>query len=129
MIEKEFIPYELALELKQLRFNEPCLSYFDSRLEQQLGNFDFTEIEVYKVYNESASVLVPTFSQAFRFFRQKGYIVNIVCDAENVNHRYMFDIFYDIQLKYSGAYEVDTYEQTELECLKKLIELIKKGNK
>ena len=42
---KNFILYTEALELKKLGFNEPCLSYFDSRLEHQLGNFDFTEIK------------------------------------------------------------------------------------
>jgi hypothetical protein len=121
MIEKEFVPYEEALTLKELGFNEPCLaSYFHA--DKRLGLYEYINHGEY-------TVLAPTYSQAFRFFRQKGYIVNIVCDAENVNHRYMFDIFYDIQLKYSGAYEVDTYEQTELACLEKLIELVKGGNK
>ena len=31
--EKEFIPYELALELKQLGFVEPCFAYYkDGRI-------------------------------------------------------------------------------------------------
>ena len=28
MIEKEFVPYEESLALKELGFNEPCFGYF-----------------------------------------------------------------------------------------------------
>jgi hypothetical protein len=124
---KEFVPYELALELKQLGFDEPCLSYFDSRLEQQLGNFDFTEIKVYKVYNESASVLVPTFSQAFRWFRN-NYRLNTqiaFCEysvsSENA-WKFTLDNPTNVQI-WNGKFS--TYEEAELECLKKLIKIVK----
>jgi hypothetical protein len=70
-------------------------------------------------------VSTPTYSQAFRWFREKGYIMNIVCDAENVNHRYFFDIFYNIQFMFESGYEFETYEEAELACLKKLIEISK----
>ena len=78
--DKEFVPYQPSLDMKSIGFNEPCLSYFDSRLEQQLGNFDFTEI---KGYNESDSALSPLYQQAFRWFREKYGIEGVTQRAED----------------------------------------------
>ena len=47
MNKQDFVPYDQALALKELGFNEPCMGYFDTRLEHQIGNFNFTEIEGY----------------------------------------------------------------------------------
>ena len=44
MIEKEFIPYELALELKQLGFDEPCFGYYvDGELRDLVDKAEFEE--------------------------------------------------------------------------------------
>jgi hypothetical protein len=114
---KEFIPYEQALELKELGFNEPCMGYFDTRLEHQIGNFDFTEI---KGYNESVSALSPLYQQAFRWFREKcpdfDFGVGKIYNGSNTYH-------YHINL--SWEYFEGTYEEAELACLNKLIELVK----
>ena len=75
----------------------------------------------------------PTFSQAFRWFREK---YNIECyvncywnevDSSKrdyyANYNYGSDIFYSINIGFK------TYEEAELECLKKLIEIVKDGKK
>lgn len=120
-MKKEFLNYEQALELKELGFNEPCMSYFDSRLEQQFGNFDFTEIDS---YDKSIAALSPTYSQGFRFFREK-YNLHISI-SHSVNGK--FDCWTnDGNLLENSKYcDVDTYEKAELACLNKLIEIVKK---
>jgi predicted GNAT superfamily acetyltransferase len=107
-MEKEFLPYEIALELKELGFSERCLKsyYKGSSLLEGHGN----------VYDTPA----PTFSQCFRWFREKyGYLSYI--DMDNYSF-YRFTIY-----KGKGISEAPyhTYEEAELSCLKKLIEIIK----
>jgi hypothetical protein len=123
-MEKEFIPYEQALALKELGFDEPCLSYFDSRLEHQIGNFDFREVSGYK---ESTSALSPLYQQAFRWFREKyGYDVTI---KKCTPSEYKFEIeqlFVEGNNYYFIDFSFDTYEEAEVACLRKLIEIVKR---
>lgn len=109
MMEKEFVPYELGLELKQLGFKETCLGWFaDSYL--RIGAI----VENKHVQGEGET-LAPTYSQAFRWFREK------------------YDLFISI-VHYVNGYSIndlrrfDTYEEAELACLKKLIEIVKTNN-
>ena len=70
-MEKEFVPYELALRMKQLGFDEPCFGYYNSNGEFKTKQ---DEYELYLICNSkwiSPSCSAPTFSQAFRWFREK----------------------------------------------------------
>jgi len=64
---KEFIPYEQALELKELGFNEKCAAHY----------LDEDDLELkWKIYrnlsfNTDNCVQAPLYQQAFRFFREK----------------------------------------------------------
>jgi hypothetical protein len=43
IMEKEFIPYNLALELKDLGFDEPCFGYYEPN-----GDLDYIERHILK---------------------------------------------------------------------------------
>ena len=108
-MEKEFIPYELALELKELGFDEKCLSC-------SVSNTDASGITW-------TSVLVaPLYQQAFRWFREKYDMQLGICHINGG-----FDCWTnDGDLFENGKYcNFKTYEEAELECLKKLIEIVK----
>lgn len=127
-MEKEFIPYEQALALKELGFNEPCFGWYnygtlwifgsDMLLDGYAGGKD--------------RPIAPTFSQAFRWFREK---YNLFCEIQidrTTEPKFCFDIF---QYEHFGNYEeirigewylYRTQEEAELECLKKLIEIVKR---
>ncbi len=65
MLEKEFIPYEQALELKEIGFDESCFVGYSTSTEK---------LEYYSrplVTKDSFTVDAPTFSQAFRWLYQK----------------------------------------------------------
>jgi hypothetical protein len=104
---KEFIPYEQSLELKNLGFDEPCL------IKDTEQGEDFA---VYYVHQNG----IPTFSQAFRFFREKypdfDFGVGKIYNGSNTYH-------YHINLIWE--YFEGTYEEAELSCLIKLIEICK----
>ena len=138
-MEKEFIPYEQALALKELGFNEPCFAFY--RNDRQDKKLEFTNIELAKNYNGINSkdlfiaknedlflyVSCPTFSQAFRWFREKYDIYGIT--SYYGKNQYFIEL-----LDYKGNQLIqiedntfNTYEEAELECLKKLIEIVKDG--
>lgn len=135
---KEFVPYNESLELKELGFDEPCLAaYFvfgDAKIRD--GYYGQTEPELFingigkeledrmeelKMFAYCAS-LVPTFSQAFRFFREK-YELFCWIEKFHVDETYIFQIPPANFTKIQGHYI--TYEEAELACLRKLIEIAK----
>jgi len=82
MIEKEFIPYEQALALKALGFDEPCFGYYVIDDKQLI-------IEKWMQHpNQSTwTINAPTFSQAINFL--------YICSNKQI----------DIELKASDTYE------------------------
>jgi len=120
---KEFIPYELALELNQLGFNKPCLATIDQT--------DFIHIKGTEYPIRGAMIYdtidCPTYSQAFRWFREKYGLYSIVdIDSPPIT------FYYVITKKTQGGigvqnekFNFNTYEEAELACLKKLIEIVK----
>ena len=110
---KEFIPYEQALALKELGFNEPCFGWFTD------GHLRIGAVVENKHVQGEGELLAPTFSQAFRWFREKGYDVKVQKESAN-----LYFGFY-----WTGAAWIivgnGTYKQAELECLIKLIEIVK----
>jgi hypothetical protein len=124
-MEKEFIPYTLALDLKELGFDEPCFGYYtgDKKhlvLRPNVGR-----------RNEDLNDIVctsPLYQQAFRWFRETYNLSN--CIESHYTDEWFY--FYKIEGKdrnYSETQDYDNHEEAELECLKKLIEITKNTNK
>lgn len=129
-IEKEFIPYEQALALKELGFNEPCFAvYFGNGSNELFTINPSTSKELTKKMVELGHIPCPTFSQAFRFFREKYNIYasyGITNDYKEEENGFCISNFIDGKMNYLYTnWEVGTYEQAELECLRKLIEICK----
>lgn len=123
MLEKEFVPYEEALELKELGFNQySCL-----------GNYaDDEKHTLFTNGNQPGEINAPTFSQAFKFFRE-NYKLHTYIDFYHSD-----SYFYKIKSqdgRYVGntGYIVlhgiplftKTHEEAELACLKRLIQIVK----
>ena len=104
---KEFIPYEQALEIKELGFEEPC---FGAYVKNELF---IPETERPSIQSHSLhQCLAPLYSQAFRFFREKyGLYLSI-----NVKD----SIWYFETFSLNGY---KTYEEAEQACLNKLIQI------
>jgi hypothetical protein len=118
-MEKEFIPYEQALDLKELGFDEPCFGYRDG-----VGHLMIKSMP-------HSAISAPTFSQSFRWFREKH---NILATIYSNASGYLFEWHDSIGGTHRGWSEYegpneggvwDTYEEAELACLNKLIEIVK----
>ena len=127
----EFIPYDEALAMKVLlNFNEPCLGKY-LVTDPRDGNDIVLEIwNDENTYYEPVSMInAPLYQQAFKFFRENyGFVFYI----HTCNHFGELDFHPVIYMKDSKEPiadtlldEWDTYEDAELACLKKLIEIVK----
>jgi hypothetical protein len=128
---KEFIPYEQALELKELGFDEPCLGYYEPSKEFNYLNWETFKDFPYLAKNSEWQDLcgAPLYQQAFRWFREKNKL-HVVVDI-NISDEWCFSIF-NLNSKRNAEVEVlkkdeyyNTYEEAEIACLNKLIEIVK----
>jgi len=132
-MKKEFIPYEQALALKKLGFDEPCLAHLigfgDGTIENDKYFIKYQQVfyphdniksddkaEELELYSFGICG-VPLYQQAFRWFREKYNV-------------HMYPTKYDetkwwVNWATWTSKVFDTYEEAELECLKKLIEIVK----
>ena len=117
---KEFAPYEPSLNLKELGFNEPCFAWYDGRYPSSI-NQDYCKNS--EEWLNTIHCATPTFSQAFRFFREKYDLFGVV---EGKGYDYKRYYVYSINGKWHPSRPgLDTYEEVELACLIKLIEIVK----
>jgi hypothetical protein len=131
---KDFIPFELAYELKKLGFDEHCFGYFDSKSTLTISTNKTVVKDWVWIDNSLVPIdmtLAPLFSQAFRFFREKyNMLANVYSNAsgflfewhDTIGGTHRYDAGFDGPND-SGCW--DTYEEAELACLKKLIEIVK----
>jgi len=119
---KEFIPYEEALALKELGFDEPCIAFYEPNNEKVMI------VGVPQKYNNPTLLRLkdfcaPTYSQAFRWFREKYDLFGVV-EGKGYDHKKYY--IYSINGKWHPSQPgFDNYEEAELACLKKLIEITK----
>lgn len=136
-LRKEFIPYEQALELKELGFDEPCFFAFDNcSTPMRCTDLRTNEQKFNGVnYNSSSYTSQPTFSQAFRWSREKynwQHSIEPTADQHSRHLGYNYWIWnYKTREEHytmpknrpTGDWEYETYEEAELACLIKLIEI------
>jgi hypothetical protein len=122
-MEKEFVPYEQALALKELGFDEPCMRYYWTD-----GMFSKTYNEPFNFSKRHCEVSAPLYQQAFRWFREKYGLfgeINLTTKQEDVDVFEFFVLSIDDCL-FDDSKDYNIYEEAELECLTKLIEICKK---
>ncbi len=110
---KEFIPYEQALELKELGFDEGCFKCYHKD-----GHLDFNiENGYYYNFTLSQRVAAPLYQQAFRWFREK-YKFTYSIGNTNI-----------AVIHYLGTTQLlqnnDSYEAAELAVIKWFIDVAK----
>ena len=129
---KEFCTYEQARALKELGFDEPCIAYYNKK-----ELFSFTQIcnEPFKRHyiKMSNRLCTPTFSQAFRWMREKHLTYGIIIPT-NVSKIQGIDCILEIHPppdKHGIVYILEdgklytSYEEAEQACLDKIIQIVK----
>jgi hypothetical protein len=127
-MEKEFLPYTESLELKEIGFNEPCFKvgnpngvicwrFMDVVGMEGVGIDNLLEVEF-----DNRWVEIPTFSQAFSWLRKNYGYWCYIKEATKGTCRFYIEKFDE---KFFTSDIIDSYEEAELKCLKKLIEIVK----
>ena len=133
-MESNFVPYQIALDMKSIGFDEPCFGYYYTLNGK---DWEFGENESYNLLDEFYNIgpkftlIAPLYQQAFRWFREKYNLLGYVSQATISKGKvFMFScnegndtLVEDIDSDFK------TYEEAEFVCLKNLIEIVKKNNK
>jgi hypothetical protein len=138
-MEKEFTPYEQALALKELGFDEPCFKGYTEEYKTLISFSNTHTNTSVKNTLPTKPFTAPLYQQAFRWFREKynlcGEVYTVNMGAIDytflIRDLYSEDVKYDNFEANTGGYSgtFNTYEESELECLKKLIEIVEKQKK
>jgi hypothetical protein len=138
-MEKEFVPYELALRMKALDYDEPCFAYFlNSILQYPAWEKDYSYFnemsDINPNFKKHEHVLAPTWQSAFRWFREKyklycypnptgSWRYTGIYRGEDKKGKHWVGSLRDI----SGIILFfDSFEEAEIACLIKLIEIVEK---
>jgi len=133
-MDKEFVPYTEALALKELGFDEPCIYYVDKENEGYIYNFQCHPDEFIE-WCACDVIKTPLWQQAFKWFREEYniYVKINLHDPDRVDSwRFTLD-YIGGEIVYIHKSSPDTYfktyEEAELECIRKLIEIVKDEEK
>ncbi len=144
----EFIPYEQALELKELGFDELCIYAWCNKggwNKYKMIKEPITQIlktdgnpfggffsgknwnkEIIPNTKNSIKCSAPLYQQAFRWFREKFESTIHIYQYQDTQ-RWDFDVYDNTPEEEDfGNPSYDTYEEAELECLKQLINIVYK---
>ena len=146
MPESKFVPFEMALDLKRLGFNNPCTHLYNSTDDKPKPypsdsglSQDWNSLYVYKENEHLLSA--PTFSQVFAWLETE---YNFKVEIGSIFHKDIITYYYNIAYNrvednldttwhYIDSWEPDvsvlTYQEAEFGCLGKIIEIIDEQTK
>ena len=127
-LQKDFVPYELSLKMKELGFDEPCLAIYDNITDENdkddSDRFFYIRTEGWPKELFDKVTPVPLFSQCFGWFREKrglyGYPFS-QSSQTNIWFKYFIQQEWKDQIT-SDSF--NTHEEAEQACLVKLIDII-----
>jgi hypothetical protein len=133
--QKLFVNFKQALALKEIGFNEYCITSFNAR--ERLVNIFATALEkdseIDDCYVKNSQICIkyvtaPTYQQAFSFLRKKYSLESIIPpsgDSGGKTNGYYYEIIFDFSNENIESDTFATYEEAEEACLNKLIEIAK----
>jgi len=149
---KEFIPYQQALALRELGFDEPCFkAYFKYTRSTDLSNKIELSSPLSNIYGEGylfknsddffidrsisgdgdgAKCSAPLYQQAFHWLLEKHNLYGIIIPTVTMawTFKTMTTVTGMVEVppySHVGAYDYSSREEAEQACLEKLIELVK----
>jgi len=120
-MEKEFLPYQESLELKELGFKEKCAAHYIDEDDLELKWKIYRNLS----FNTDNCVQAPLYQQAFRWFRERhGLDYEITFAGKKGEYHAFVDEY--IYGNNGSSPSIFSYEEAELECLKKLITIVER---
>ena len=123
-IESNFVPYQIAVDMKSIGFDEPCFAIYG----KSEGYLFKIHTDKFDTVDKLHFIKAPTYSQAFRFFREKYGLHYIICKNIQMDGYGYREVILIPYMEENENTIFKTYEEAELECLVKLIDIVKKQN-
>ncbi|MDO4728397.1 MAG: hypothetical protein Q4B43_05250 [Bacteroidota bacterium] len=124
-----FVPYEIAVKLKEIGFDEPCIAGYTNTgnnllfESNELTRYVFEEHLVIKDFNSGKRLVsAPTWEQVLKWFRDKNYSYNIYKASDLT---YFSEVYKNDNQYLGGTDFLKSYEQTQEQLILKLIEVYK----
>lgn len=124
---KEFVTYNIAKQLKDLGFREKCFKRYSSSgyLSLKIGQHP----ENFNANVWAPEISAPLYQQAFRFFREKydlhaGFDNNISGYYTLVREKDKNSSLYLSRWANTEEHPFKTYEEAQIACLQALIKII-----
>ena len=132
-IESNFVPYQIAVDMKSIGFDEPCFAFYglsrDDYKTIRLSIFQNLKIDYLSdVHHLDVTCDAPLYQQAFRFFREKYGLHYIICKNIQMDGYGYREVILIPYMEENENTIFKTYEEAELACIKKLIEIAKEQN-
>ena len=133
--EEFLVPVEIAKELKEIGFNEPCLFMLNPHNTLILSSevHDKGIIDIRKIKPRSNGKLgedfcsVPTYEQVFDWFWEKKYSVHFLNTTERSTDNIGW--IFCIREKKQMTTIYNSYKDARLGCIRELIKIYKKEQK
>ena len=128
---KEFIPYEQALALKELGFDEQCFGYYytlNGKDWKFADDKQYDSLDEFYNIGSMFTISAPLYQQTFKWFREhcKNIVFNVADNRNQLFVQQAYNYLIDtIDNRYQSEVIFKTYEEAQLECLRKLIEIVK----
>jgi hypothetical protein len=130
-MEKEFIPYELALRMKGLGFDERCFRYEAVKKicenQAQPGGCQLPNVHCAypkcTIDSSIESLPIPVWQQAFKWFRENHGLCIVIKPIDDKK----LELGYNLTKNGLIMSAHLTYESAELFSLKKLIETVEQN--
>ena len=94
-MKEQFVTYEIALKLKELRFDECCLAVYFKNKFQLVKGFNINNVDLHMA-NEMDAILAPLWQQVIDWLKEKHGIFVFIDMGK----------YYD---SYAGAYPFQTW--------------------
>lgn len=122
-MEEEFVIYPLALSMKELGYDEPCMAWYGSEdIFRISGNYKNS------THTIGYCVSAPTWQSAFAWFREKYKIhhrIDIQDLSENLYDYEILEVLDGFNDTYTGS-SFKSYEEAQTACLEKIISIAEK---
>ena len=132
-IESNFVPYQIAVDMKSIGFDEPCFAFYglsrDDYKTIRLSIFQNLKTDYLPdIHHLDVTCDAPLYQQALRWFREKYGLHYIICKNIQMDGYGYREVILTSYMEENENTIFKTYEEAEVECLKKLIEIAKEQN-
>jgi len=126
-IELEFVPIFIAEKLKELGFDEPCFGYYKHPNNQFAIIVDgHNNVGVKRNSEFGKACSAPLWQQVFRWFRDKHGYHGSVDSVDKIAEWKIVSIHLEKAIRSSS---IHAYDDAQLVCVEKLIEIIENNKK